>query len=124
MPGKGLKVDVTRRLESTLSFDEALDALDALVGRRVLVSIADELHNACGSVYGVLTYAVRYGDDAETGALAAFDIGVNGLVILSRAAFVGASTSRVDGVDYLLLQNGAMLLTVREGGPIPEEEVV
>jgi hypothetical protein len=115
MPGDGLKIDLESGAESALTFDDAMDAMDAMatfVDKRVLVSFADRLGNACASVFGVMKRRLEVGEESQTGALSVFDVGVDGLVILSRAAFVGARWLR-DPDTFLALQNGEMLLTVR-----------
>jgi hypothetical protein len=111
--------------EPTLSYDEAIAAIDTFADGRVIVSIADKLGNACAGVAGVLKHCLDVDADSETGQLTALDIGVDGVVILSRAAFVGASwNDDGDGGELLAVQHGEMLMTVQRAVRRPDEEVV
>lgn len=125
MAGQGFTVDLERGGESTMTFDEASAALATFADRRVMVSIADTAGHACAGVAGVVKRRLVIGDDeAETGAITVMDIGVDGVVIVSRAAFVGARWRHTDEGDVLALQNGSMLLTVRQIVRRPTDEEV
>lgn len=108
MSDQGLKVDVQAG-ESAMTFGEMVNGFGSFVDKRVLVSIADEDGNACGSVRGVLKRFLETPSASETGRIVVYDIGIDGVVILSDAAFRGARWSG----DVLALQQGGMLLTVR-----------
>jgi hypothetical protein len=122
MPGQGLKVDIELGGESTLTFDEAMSALDAFVDQRVIVSMADKLGNACAGVAGVLKRRLDVDATSETGRMSLLDVGVDGVVILSAAAYVGARWRTDDQGKYLALQNGEMLLTICRCGRRIDEE--
>lgn len=124
MAGQGLKVDLEIGGVSTMTFDEAMLAVDTLVDCRVIVSIGDLDGNACAGVAGVLRRRLDVGDDAETGRLSVLDIGVDGVVILSRAAYAGARWRSTDDGELLALQNGGMLLTIMRALRRPEDEVI
>lgn len=114
MSAQGLKVDVELGGASTMTFDEVSEALLTFVGQRVMVSIADTDNNACAGVGGVVARRLVLSDDeAEMGAITILDIGVDGVVIVSRTAFVGARWRCDDDGEYLALQSGGMLMTVR-----------
>lgn len=123
MGGQGLKVDVESCCQSTMTFDEAMDAFEKFVGQRVLVSIADEHANACASVRGVMKRCLEVGEESETGPLKVFDIGVDGIVIVSRAAYRGARW-RGENNGVLALQNGHMLLQVERAVRVVDEELI